>query len=458
MKKNLLGGLGVIVALVALQFIQTETYAGWFGNIKPCAEVGECNPCDDVAVADCDPCGELDACNKKKSKWFFNGHIETGFWANEYGAKNQYFDPFDPTKPSRYRGFDERSGNTAYLQNVDKTGGGLNQLYISTGRSVDGKHGLDIGGTVDFTFGTDARFAQSAGFEYQYSQPNYDSNKEWQWGSGDYYSAFAQAFVELEYKRWNVKVGKVTAPFGSNSYKSTERFFYSLSDTYGIVPKTALTAYATYSVNSKFSVYAGWAQFDQFGETSDDNAFLYGFNWQVGKRLNIAYALGVGENDRYEKVATSNDFNEYTEYFIQSLVATYKINSKLTYIFDWSLFNITYKNDVAPDREPFGAYGINTELIYQYNSRWAFGFRAGWGRDINEFLYDSPTQTYDNKYTFSLGANWAPRKWLTVKYELRYDKFEDTAAFNTLDDAGQPRVAGGKTDQFSGGVSAIVKF
>ncbi|MDR0390354.1 MAG: porin, partial [Planctomycetaceae bacterium] len=115
-----------------------------------------------------------------------------------------------------------------------------------------------------------------------------------------------------------------------------------------------------------------------------------------------------------------------------------------------------------------GVYGINTELIYQYNCNWAFGFRSGWGRDINRFFYhnadgfnnpDNPLQSYDNKYTFSVGANWTPRKWLTIKSELRYDKFEDTTAFNTTNDRGgyRPRREF-KTDQFSGGMSAIVKF
>jgi hypothetical protein len=443
MKKKLLGGLGVIAALFAMQFVQTETQAGLFDRLKPCAEVGECNPCDEVAAADCDPCGDVDACytKVKKSKWFVNGYLEAGFFANEYGQKNQY----DTGTPREERALLPLSGNTGFLQNVAQTGGQLNQLYVSAGRAVDGKHGLDIGGTVDFTFGTDARFTQSAGFEYQLDS---SGDKIWQWGTGDYYSSFAQAFIEIAYKRWNVKIGKVTAPFGSNAYKSTERFFYSLADTYAMVPETALAAYATYTVNDRLSVYAGWAQPDQFGETSHDNAFLFGFNWQAGKRLNIAYALGSGTNDRYA---------DDVDYFVQSLVATYKINSKLTYIFDWSLYNV---NDRALNVDPQGIYGINTELIYQYNCRWAFGFRAGWGRDINNYLYSAyaAPQGYDNKYTFSLGANWTPRKWLTVKTELRYDKFEDSAAFNYYLDNGTPRYSDLKTDQLSGGVSVIVKF
>ncbi|MDR1923786.1 MAG: porin [Planctomycetaceae bacterium] len=445
MKRNLLAGLGVVAALFAMQFTQADAQGGLFDRFTPCAQVGECNPCDDDSS--CDPCGDVDSCSKKSSKWFATGYIEAGFFANEYGQKNFY----NPRTPG-YSHNNVLYGNGGYsnatdgryapLQNVAHTGGQLNQLYLSVGRAVDGKRGLDIGGTTDFTFGTDAYLVQSNGLEYGAGHGLANDS----WGTGDYYSAIAQAYLEIAYKKWNVKIGKVYTPFGSNSYKSTDRFFYSLADTYAMVPATALAAYATYTVNDKLSVYGGWAQPDQFGETSDDNAFLFGFDLQVSKRLALSYALGVGTNE----TDPTNDI----DYFVQSLVAKYQVNRRLTQVFDWSLYNI---NPEVGDRQ--GVYGINTESIYQYNSRWAFGFRAGWGRNINDFLYPSAGggQGYDNKYTFSLGANWTPRKWLTVKTELRYDKFEDTAAFYTHNDDGTARAAG-KTDQFSGGVSAIVKF
>ncbi|MDR0391693.1 MAG: porin [Planctomycetaceae bacterium] len=439
MKRKLLGGFGVIVAFFALQFVQTEIQAGLFDLIKPCAAIGECNPCDKVYDTGCDPCADIDACyaKVKKSQWFANGYFEVGFFANEYGQKNHYL--ANPTE--RTRAWIPQSGNTSYLQHNANTGIQLNQLYISVGRAVDGKHGLDVGGTVDFTFGTDAQFVQAAGLEFN---DNFGT-KESQWGSGDYYSSFAQAFIEVAYKRWNIKVGKVYSPFGSNGYKSTDRFFYSVADTYAMVPATALAAYATYTVNNNLSVYGGWVQPDQFGETSENNALLFGFDWNVGKRLTLSYAYGAGtdKRGRYD-----------VDYFVQSLVTKYKINSRLTSIFDWTVYNISQN----PDYDTAGVYGINTELIYQYNSQWAFGFRAGWGRDINNFFYGiNNQQTYDNKYTFSLGANWTPLTWLTIKTELRYDKFEDTEAFNRFASDGSLR-PDCKTDQFSGGMSAIVKF
>jgi hypothetical protein len=329
---------------------------------------------------------------------------------------------------------------------------------------VDGKHGWDFGGTVDFTFGTDAYSVQSAGWEYNAGHGP-DS-----WGTGDYYSAFAQAYFEAAYKKWNIKAGKLYAPFGSNGYQSTSRFFYSLADTYSFVPGTASGAYATYSVNDKLAVYGGWVQPDQFGETSHDNAFLGGIVWQATKRLNLHYAFAIGRNTVTVDDGFGDEKNDLN-YFVNSLVATYQINKKWKYIFDWSLGNTNDYWGYEDNGEWINGvdrtmnYGINNELIYQYNSKWAFGVRAGWVHAGESSHIDIDTGYYNwdygNKYTFSIGANWTPTKWLLVKPELRYDVFDlDRRGGSWGADSYQltPFDNWKKKDQLSGGISEIVKF
>jgi hypothetical protein len=452
MRKFMMGCLGVVTAVVVTQFAQAEVKANVFED--PCAEVSVWGPCD-VAFGG----------TKKKSKWFVNGYLEAGFFANEYGQKNVYRDNsgYDHNiveygNGGNNLGWGELGIYQNPLQNVKNTGGQLNQLYISLGKSVDGSRGWDFGGTVDFTFGTDASIVQAAGLEYGAGHGN-DS-----WGTGDYYSAFAQAYFEAEYKKWNFKVGKFYAPFGSNGYQSTSRFFYSLADTFAFVPATASGGYATYTVNDKLAVYGGWVQPDQFGETSDDNAFLGGIVWQASNRLNLHYALALGKNTVH-----GADVN----YFVNSLVATYQINKKWKYIFDWSLKNVNdHSYDYNDDYVVRGInYGINNELIYQYNSKWAFGVRAGWTHEGSSESASSQGDNfyywnYGNKYTFSVGANWTPTKWLVVKPELRYDVFDnDRRAYKVPNGSSgsysyKPGVfdRGTAKDQLSGGVSAIVKF
>ncbi|MDR2115210.1 MAG: porin [Planctomycetaceae bacterium] len=506
MKKNLLGCFGVIATLVVLQFTQTETHAGLFDNIKPCDEVGECNPCDnvcdDVAVTDCDPCGEIDVCNKKKSKWFVTGYLEAGFFANEYGQKNVYapkeagfsHNTHDTVKYGN--GYDTLEGRwrdwnltpKKPLQNVSNTGGQLNQLYISLGKSVDGRYGWDLGGTVDFTFGTDAEMVQSAGLEYDAGHGP-DS-----WGTGDYYSAFAQAYFEAAYKKWNFKAGKFYLPFGSNEYESTQRFFYSLPNTFEVVPETAGGALANYTVNDRLSISAGWIQPNQFGESAHDNAFLGGINFQATKKLNLHYVFAIGKDTasdiiKINKGTETQMIRNNANYFINSFVATYQFNKKWKYTFDWSLKNFNNEHESSTlyweDLGSFGDeivrimnYGINNELIYRYNSKWAFGVRACWGHSGYSYHDQDPTfggdyffWTYQNRYSFSLGANWTPTKWLIVKPELRYDVYDLTRWDCTADyhptEPGhwgrgsrqdKPFNNGKNKDQFAGGVSAIVKF
>jgi len=58
-------------------------------------------------------------------------------------------------------------------------------------------------------------------------------------------------------------------------------------------------------------------------------------------------------------------------------------------------------------------------------------------------------------YTVSLGANWTPNKWLTVKPEVRYDWTKNSVdSFNYK--KGYPGDT--KRDQLSGGMSAVVQF
>ncbi|GHT47217.1 hypothetical protein FACS189454_09410 [Planctomycetales bacterium] len=432
-----------------------------------------------------------------KGKFFVNGYAEAGFWANEYGQKTQYqYYDWDTSRHNEgaWRGNDP-AGDAGFLYNTANTGVQLNQFYISAGKSVNGRNGWDFGGTVDFTFGTDASMVQATGLEVD---PRHDTQG---WGTGDYYSAFAQAYFEAEYKKWNVKVGKFYAPFGSEGYKSTDRFFYTLADTWGNVPATASGAYATYTVNKNLSVYGGWVKPDNFFRDSSDsrnNAFLGGANWQYGK-LGLAYALAIGEDSAADfgsdyswliNMPHSSDFN----YFVQSFVATYQVNKKLKYTFDWTLYNDVYKESYANTqyglanlRNTNSAYAISQSLIYEYNKKWAFGVRFGWYHDGNGSYYhdqdpatnllvpgDYWTRNNQNRdrYDISLGANWTPTKWLLIKPEIRYDIIDNvqeeyiehgygpeattkTSArgIANYDKSGVPQ-----KEQLSGGISAIVKF
>jgi hypothetical protein len=335
--------------------------------------------------------------------------------------------------------------------NTRLTGAQINQVYVSMGRAVDGRRGFDLGGTVDFTWGSDAYIVQAAGMEYNTGSGDRVVNGmggTGRWGKGDYFAAFPQAYLEAAFGRWNVIAGKYYAPFGSSPYKSTENFFYSWASTARIAPHTGTGAYATYKVSDRLSVIGGWVMPEEFGESSDNNALIGGFVFTPGKRLNVRYAFAVGE-DKYG-LGTYRENDGYEKYFVHSLVTTTQLTHRLKYVFDWT-YNQTKYYDIANGAFDGGAYryGLNNELIFQANKRWAFGTRFGMltlGKEATDW------------YTVAVGANWTPNKWLTVKPEVRYDWM---ANYDDSDPRMFNRAPGGgtrSTYQTSGGLSAVVKF
>ena len=448
MRKTVFGCLGAAAVALALQFTTANVHAGLFsiGGCNPCDPIA-CEPCDALACDPCDPCGNGCA-PVKAGKWFLNGHMEAGFWANAHGEKSAY--------GGANRGAILASGNTGLLQNTRLTGAQINQVYLSMGKKVDGRHGLDIGGTIDFTWGSDAYLVQTAGMESATghwsgmtpTMPKGVMDQTGAWGSGDYFSAFAQAYAELAYGRWNVIIGKFYAPFGSDSYKSTDNFFYTWSPNNLINPQVGGGAYASYKVSDKLTVIGGWVMPEEIGESSNNNALLGGFVWTPSKRFNTRYAFAAGEN-HYDGNFPGADY----DYFTHSLTATTQINKRLKYVFDWSYFHIK----AAGTGDNLDAYGLNNEIIYQYNKRWAFGTRFGMIHgEALETLIDPQGQVlnaWGGDWCFvSLGANWTPNKWLVVKPELRYDWMDGGAAPATVFNTGE------NTYQFSGGMSAVVKF
>ena len=431
MRKTIFGCLGVAAVAFALQLTPANVQAAFFSACdpcNPCNEVDFCNPCDDAL--NCDPCDAV--CGPSLGKWFINGHMEAGFFANAHGHKSSY-----DQGTSRFgRGADFMSGNSDALMNTRLTGAQINQVYLSMGKRVDGRHGLDIGGTVDFTWGSDAYMVQAAGLERTAKDPT-------GWGTGDYFAAFAQAYAEAEYGRWNFKAGKFFAPFGSSGYKSTDNFFYSWAPTAMISPHTGGGAYATYKVSDKLSVMGGWVMPEEIGHCEDNNFVLGGIVWTPSNRLNLRYAFAAGDECGFLTEAIGGTPGDRV--FVHSLVTTSQLSRRLKYVFDWTLL----------DAEHFNAYGLNNEFIYQANKKWAFGTRFGM-LHTNTFAAqifggeDYGIESGFEMYTVAIGANWTPNKWLTVKPELRYD-WTDRPVTRIF-------ASGAQDHQVSGGLSAVVKF
>ncbi|MDR1053269.1 MAG: porin [Planctomycetaceae bacterium] len=424
--------LGVMAAFAILSLVQGKASASIFDRF--------CAPCEPACFEVCedvDPCDA--ACvSKPKSSWGLYTVFQMGMFANEFGQTDGYAATPNISKQGQHN---ISSGNTLSLINARQTSIQVNQLIVGGGRNIDSRHGWDFGAHFDFVFGTDAILLQSSGLEFAAGHGGYRSGTyagSGSWGTGDYYSALGQIYFEAGYQNFNIKVGKFLSPLGSNSPVAPYRFFYTLPSAAGLYPMTQSGVLATWTVNKRLTVFGGWtngidtsdallrgATFD----SSDNGGFLGGLNYQLSKRVNFKYAAIIGSDDR---VGVDSD------YFVQSFIVGINLGKRWDYKFEWTLNNFNRGND------NLGGYGINNELTYKYSDKLVFGGRAEYTHYIGGIATGLLLEGEDHS-NLSFGASWALSKSLTLKPEIRYDKF-DTKIFNN-----------GKSDhQFSGGLSFIV--
>ncbi len=69
-------------------------------------------------------------------------------------------------------------------------------------------------------------------------------------------------------------------------------------------------------------------------------------------------------------------------------------------------------------------------------------------------LFYTEAGTGYERYKLTVGLNWKPTKWLTVKPELQFDYSDGTKPFNKPKDGS----FGSRSGQVSGGVSTVILF
>jgi hypothetical protein len=207
-----------------------------------------------------------------------------------------------------------------------------------------------------------------------------------------------------------------------------------MSNVFAHPPTTLNGAVLAYQVSDNFSVYNAWGNTGFFND-SRNNAYVGGFNWQVGK-LGLSYGIIWGSD------AHKNSNDPTTQYFIQSIVANLQLTDHWNYVFEW-----TVENDKANAHS--GYYGINQELFYKLNQHWSVGARYEWlhlyGNGSSRY---ANIQNVDTVNSLTLGLNWKPTNCFTLKPEIRYDNVKDGTPFND----------GLKGHQLSFGLSGVLTF
>ncbi len=312
----------------------------------------------------------------------------------------------------------------------------LNQFYLFIERAVnkEAKH-WDIGGRVDFLWGTDSRFTQAAG--------HWDSKLISASDLRFYDLALPQAYAEIATpfaRGATVKIGHVYTLLGQEVIPSPNNFFYSHAYImqYG-EPFTHTGLLLSYPVKSSLTINLGavtgpHGTLDNFDKHLENWNFLGGVNW-VSEEGGTSAAASV--------TSGSTDDRGNPNRTIASLVINHDFTDSLHYIFQ---FDHGSQDGAARDGGSAQWYGLNQYLIYALTDTVSTGLRGEWFRDQGGFRVTGFPASY---YETTLGLNWKPKTWLLLRTEARYDWTD-----------GPRRIfdAGTQASQLTIGANAAVNF
>jgi hypothetical protein len=382
-----------------------------------CGDCGEqpCRWCRDGALAD--PWTLPQPAFLKDRNIKVGGWLEGGVYGNQYGA------PYNG--PIGMRGVGD--GFTA------------DQLWIYGERETDTKGcGWDVGGRVDYLFGADGPDTQCFG----------DRTFDYGWNTArDYGSAMPQLYAELAYNDIKVKLGHFFTPIGYEVVPATGNFFYShsYSHTYG-EPFTHTGALAEYSYNENVKAYGGWVNgWDEGFEGKDGGSmFLGGLALTLSEKATLAWFCNAGKLGNGQAFAGAASGNAY----MNSIVFTYKLNDKWTYVLEHDLGT---NDDVVGPGVDNQWYEVNNYIFYKVNDCLSYGGRFEWFQDPQGVKVVQGDR--GNYYAVTGGFNYRPHANVNIRPELRYDKFDGTAP-----NGGLPFDGGQASSQLSFGTDFIFTY
>ncbi len=292
----------------------------------------------------------------------------------------------------------------------------LNQLNFSIERTVntDG-NSWDIGGRMDFMFGTDAQNTQAAGWDNR-------------WTDGNYYDvAMPQLYAEIYAPIGNgitAKIGHFYTSIGYEVVPSPDNFFYSHAYTMLYAePFTHNGVSFSYDINDNFSVNAGAVMgWDNVSTNAGAWSFLGGASWTSDDEASsVVVQLITGD--------LSDTVSGNTTMY--SIVASHDLSENLHYVFqhDYGVQQVGTKTDW---------YGINQYLTYDVSEQVGLGLRAEWFGDKGGAQRVNAMGA--NYLSIAGGVNYSPVSWMTFRPEVRYD-WADERVFNGNSESDQISIA-----------------
>ena len=314
----------------------------------------------------------------------------------------------------------------------------FSQLGFFVERAVDTEgEQFAWGGRVEMMYGTDARFAQSIGFD--------DT-----WYSGRFVAlAMPQLYGELFLPiggGLDVKLGRFWSPLGIEGVPAADRFFYSVVNAYMYCQPSCQTGILSeYTLNDRLSLLAGLTRgWDVWEDNNSALNFVGGF-YLTGpdEESELAFLTSYGsesdEGDDRQFVLNSTWTRPLSERWSYMLTADFGVAA-----------------DVATDGigrpEDAQWWGLSNYLICELNDCWKAGarfevFHDDDGVRIRPIERDDPLGR-GTLYALTCGLNYLPGPNLLIRPEVRWDW---AAGITPLDDETS-------SQQFTAAVDAVVKF
>jgi hypothetical protein len=351
-------------------------------------------------------------------QFFFRGWLNGGMTGN----------PDDPDDHwNRPLGFNDRSNEFQ-----------VNQLYLTMGRAVRQDDVWDIGGRIDFLYGTDYRYTQALGLETHrtsLSDNHWNSDDgPFPSGQGLYGLAMPQAYAELRMPLgtgMSVKMGHFYSIMGYESVMAPNNFFYSHSyaTTYG-EPMTHTGLLCSYELRPGLTTHLGftrgWDTWDSY-VGNNELSVLGGVQWvSPSSQTSAGFTFHTGD-EPIVAAGFGGGFTGFTNSTSYSLVLSHYLTSHLQYVFqhDLGVHNDAAYNLIAGTREDAIWYGINQYFILHMTDTLSFAVRAEWFRDENNWrVLRRPSVTDvtgDDYCDVTVGFNWRPSDRLMIRPEARWD-------------------------------------
>jgi hypothetical protein len=308
----------------------------------------------------------------------------------------------------------------------------LQQAWLFAEKAIDTSCGFDIGGRMDYVYGTDGPNTQAFGTDPRGWDNPWDNG-------GQYGHAIPQLYVEAGYGDLSVKMGHFYTIIGYEVVPATGNFFYSHAYTFNFSePFTHTGALATYNASDDITVWGGYSMGWDSGFDDNGDAFLGGISASLTDDLTLTYATVGG---RFVEPWTGNGTARGYQH---SIVADYAVSDSLQYIFQ----NDVLATDLADGSNARDTVGINQYLLKTINDCWGVGARFEWWN-----VQEQAAPSSSDVYALTLGVNYRPHANVIVRPEIRWDWNDDqvqVGGADLLDD--------GDDDQTTFGVDTILTF